>query len=616
MPVCTPSDCPPVTPERMAELHAKYLAERDRRIKQDHNDQYIPTSGKWAKIYEEDPYTPVAPREPITGETDVVILGAGYCGMMVATQLKKAGIDDFYTIDHGGNFGGTWYWNRYPGIQCDNDAYCYLPLLEETGWLPSKKFSDGKEIYDYIQLIADQFEMRDKALFHTLITSLKWDEGIQRWQVTTNRGDEIRARFVIMAGGTLSTPKFPSVRGLHSFKGKMFHTSRWDFEYTGGSWGDPVLTGLKGKKVAILGTGATSIQAVPYLGKYAEHLYVLQRTPSSVDERPNPPTDPDWAASLTPGWQAERQDNFLRAANEIIPPGEPDLICDIWTEINRNINGELESEGWPQIAMDEFFARREAMDFRVMERLRQRVDSIVKDPETAEKLKPYYNFMCKRPLSNNDYYDTFNRPNVTLIDVSHTQGLEEMTEKGFVVDGVEYEVDCMIFASGFEVTGDLKRRWGIETVEGRGGLSIYDKWADGPHTFQGAMTHGFPNMFFSGYIQNGLNGTTTLMFGSQVHHASQIIRQTLDKNMVVAEPTQAAEDAYVARFREVAIDLTQHLEQCTPSYFTNEGDKEPKWFLFRGWGLGWGDWTRMLEHWRSSGELEGLQLEAPKVEAA
>jgi cation diffusion facilitator CzcD-associated flavoprotein CzcO len=336
---------------------------------------------------------------------------------------------------------------------------------------------------------------------------------------------------------------------------------------------------------------------------------VLQRTPSGVDHRPNPPTDAEWAASLKPGWQAARQENFLRAANEVLDRHAPDLICDFWTEINRNLNAEREARGWPDESLEQFFARREMMDFQVMERVRRRVDSIVKDPATAETLKPYYRFMCKRPLSNNDYYETFNRPNVTLIDVSATQGLEAMTEKGFVAAGKEYEIDAMIFASGFEVTSDLRRRWGFDDVIGRNGVSIYDHWADGPRTLHGITTHNFPNMFFTGYVQGGLNGTTTLQFGRQVSHAAWIVRQALDRGIRSVETTQEGQDAYVKRFNEVALDLSGILNDCTPSYFTNEGEKEAKWFLFRGWGLGWDNFQQVLEDWRQKGDFEGMAIE-------
>jgi len=607
---CQTTLVPPPEEIDIPALKEKYRQERDKRMRSEGQEQYASQKDHLTHdTYEHDPFTPVVPRDCLTDEIDVAILGGGWTGILASYHLMQAGVTNFRVIDHAGNFGGTWYWNRYPGIQCDNDAYCYLPLLEETGWLPSKKFSDGKEIYDYIQLIVDKFGFRDKGVFHTLVNGLKWDESIKRWRVSTNRDDEIRARFVIMAGGTLSTPKFPDVPGIHSFKGHKFHTSRWDFDYTGGSWGNPELTELADKRVAILGTGATAIQAVPYLGKYAKELYVLQRTPSSVDERPNPPTDPEWAKSLQPGWQAARQENFLRAANEILPPGAPDLICDFWTEINRNINGELAAEGWPELSMEEFMKRREMMDFQVMERVRRRVDTIVKDKATADALKPWYRFMCKRPLSNNDYYETFNRPNVKLIDVSATQGLEAMTEKGFVAQGVEYEIDCIVFASGFEVTSDLKRRWGIDEVEGRNGVSIYDHWGDGPQTLHGITTHNFPNMFFTGYVQGGLNGTTTLQFGKQVQHASYIISTALKSGYQAVEPTQEAQDEYVRKFHEVAADLSVILNECTPSYFTNEGEKEAKWFLFRGWGLGWDSFQQVLQDWRDAGDLPGMKLD-------
>ena len=590
-------------------LREKYRHERDKRIRSDGQKQYFKPTGAVAANYAVDPHTPVATRAPISEDIDVIVLGAGWGGIMASYHLTQAGVTNFRNVDTAGDFGGVWYWNQYPGIQCDNDAYCYLPLLEETGFMPSKKFADGVEIQQYAKLIATKFGFSDKALFHTHINSLRWDEDIKRWRVGTNRGDDIRARFVVLACGVLNMPKLPGIPGIDTFKGKVFHTARWDYGYTGGSYENPVLDKLADKRVAIVGTGATAIQAVPHLAKYAKALYVIQRTPSSVDERPNPGTNAEWVKSLKAGWQKERQTNFHRAAMEGLRPGEPDLICDIWTEISRNLAAQFEAEGWPQIGLEEFLARRERMDYRVMERLRQRVEQLVADKKTAEALKPYYRFLCKRPLSSDDFYPTFNRPNVELIDVSDTKGVERMTPTGFTANGKDYDVDCMIFASGFEVTSDLYRRWGIDKVEGRGGTSIYDHWSEGPKTLHGTMTHGFPNQFYIGYIQGGLNASVTEQFGKQGHHIAHIIGEALKRGIKSVEPSQKAQDDYVQRFKELEMDLSQFQRECPPGYFNNEGEDRPKWALFRSWGPGWDAFQQVLEEWRVKGDFEGLVLE-------
>lgn len=608
---CDMKCSPTQTPDHVdiPSLREKYRHERDKRLRSDGQKQYFRPTGQVAVNYVADPHKPTQPREPISEEIDVIVLGAGWGGIMAACHLTRAGVTNFRNVDTAGDFGGVWYWNRYPGIQCDNESYCYLPLLEETGFMPSKKFADGWEIHQYCKSIAAEYGFADKALFHTLINTLRWDEKIKRWRVGTNRGDDIRARFVILACGVLNMPKLPGIPGIDKFRGKVFHTARWDYDYTGGSYGKPVLDKLADKRVAILGTGATAIQAVPHLGKYAKHLYVIQRTPSSVDERPNPPTDPDWVKSLKRGWQKERQANFQRAAMEFLQPGEPDLICDIWTEINRNLAAELAAEGWPQLTAQQFMARRESVDYRVMERLRGRVAELVKDPETAEALKPYYRFLCKRPLSSDDFYPTFNRSNVELIDVSETKGVERLTESGFVANGKEYEVDCMIFASGFEVTSDLNRRWGIDVVEGRGGKSIYDHWREGPKTLHGTMTHGFPNQFYIGYIQGGLNASVTVQFGMQGYHIAHVISDVLKRGAAVVEPSQEAQDEYVRHFEAMEIDLSEFQQQCPPSYFNNEGEAKPKWALFRAYGPGWDGFQKLLGDWRDQGDLKGLVIE-------
>ncbi len=603
---CKTSDVPKPTEIDIPALKRKYQQERDKRLKAKGSEAIFRPAVENQQRYAIDPHQARIDRKPITEELDVVVLGAGFSGILASYHLMQAGVQNIRNIDQAGDFGGVWYWNRYPGIQCDNDAYCYLPLLEETGFIPSKKFSDGAEIYQYCRSLAAQFGFRDKALFHTLITALRWDKASNRWQIKTNRGDTLRAKFVIMACGVLNMPKLPSIPGIDEYRGEMFHTARWNYNYTGGSYTQPALNKLTDKRVAIVGTGATAIQAIPALAKYAKQLYVVQRTPSSVDERPNPPTDPAWMQGLEPGWQAARKANFQRAAMEAFLPGEPDLVCDIWTEVSRNLASELADEGWPALAIEEFVARREIVDFQVMERLRRRVDTLVNDPKTAEALKPYYRFLCKRPLSNNDYYACFNQSNVELVDVSGSQGLEQMTETGFVSNGTEYPVDCMIFASGFEVSSELERRWGIDVIAGRDGKSLYDRWRGGPLTLHGAMTHGFPNQFFIGYIQGGLNATTTEQFGRQAYHISYIVAEALQRGLKTVEPSLEAQIKYVRHFEDVEVDTSQFQRECTPSYFTNEGQVKAPWSLLRGYGLGWTAFEQKLEDWRNKGDLDGL----------
>jgi cation diffusion facilitator CzcD-associated flavoprotein CzcO len=602
---CLPSICPPVDAIDIPALREKYAAEKNRRLRKEGQAQYSPLSGVVGDPAT-DPYRPVTPRAALDEDLDALVIGSGWGGIKAAYYLTKEGVGNVRNIDTAGDFGGVWYWNQYPGVQCDNDAYCYLPLLEEMGFMPSKKFSDGAEIQAYARSIAERFGFADKALFHTQVTSLKWDESIQRWQVGTNSGDAIRARFVVVASGVLNMPKLPSVKGIDKFKGKIFHTSRWDYGYTGGSYRNPVLGKLADKRVALLGTGATAIQAVPPLAKYAQQLYVIQRTPSTVDGRPNPPTDSAWAASLQPGWQKARQANFHRGAQEVYQPGETDQICDIWTEINRNLSAELAAAG-VEVTMEEFMAKREEMDFRVMERLRARCDELVNDPATAEALKPYYHHMCKRPLSSDQFYPVFNQPNVQLVDVSDELGLSEMTENGFIAGGQEYEIDCMIFASGFEVTSDLERRWSIGTFEGRGGVSIYDHWRDGPATLHGITTRNFPNMGFIGYIQGGINSSVTEHFGRQGAHFAWIVGQALKQGIKVVEPSQEGQDAYVKTYNEIKLDVSEMSARCPPGYFNNEGG-ENKWALFPGWGYGWDHFEAMLADWRGAGDMAGMEL--------
>lgn len=605
---CKPTDIPSIDEIDIPAILKKYRYERDRRLHPEGQSQYGEPEGAFANIYDSDPYTPLTSREPVSEDIDVAVLGGGFGGVLSAYHLKQAGISNICNIDHAGDFGGCWYWNRYPGVECDNDAYVYFPLLEEMGYMPSRKFAPGYEIREYIQSIARKTGLYERALFHTRITALRWDESIRRWRISTNRGDDIRARFVIMSVGPLNKPKLPGIPGLKEFQGKIFHTARWDYDFTGGSQQNPELDRLRDKRVAVIGTGASAIQIVPHLGRHAKQLYVIQRTPSSVDERNNQETDPEWVKTLKPGWHQEYLLNFQRGLFSGFERGELDLICDIWTEINRNISYEREKAGWPEMTLEQMLELRGEHDHRTMERLRRRVDSLVEDSGTAEALKPYYRFLCKRPCSNDYYYSTFNRPAVKLIDVSDTRGLGRMTGNGFVHQGEEYPVDCMILASGFEMTSDLKKRWGIDVIEGRDGLSIYDHWDNGYRTLHGMSSHGFPNQFFIGFIQGGVHASTTETFGQQGKHIAYIIKQTLERGANVVEPSQKAQDDWVNHIHETQFDIEAFQRECTPGYYNNEGEKKFRYFLGEGYGPGPYAFRALIEEWRSEGSMRGMVL--------
>lgn len=606
MPKCAPTQTPQTD---HAALRAKYLLERDKRLRGEGQKQYLEAEGEFEEYYEADPYTPVVPRPPISQDIDVAILGGGLSGLITAARVKQAGVTGFRVIELGGDFGGAWYWNRYPGIQCDTDCYCYLPMLEEVGYIPKQKYSFGDEVFEHCQRIGKHFGLYDHAIFSTLIRSMEWDESIRRWRIGTNRGDDIRARFVVMCQGPFNRPKLPGIPGIRDFRGHTFHTARWDYAYTGGDMSGG-LDKLADKRVAVIGTGASGIQVVPHLARSARHLYVFQRTPSYIDERGNVPTDPEWVKTLEPGWQKERQRNFHTAAFEAFAPGQPDLVCDGWTEVSRNLAAHLDAtDGWAALADPEkFMELREIQDYRAMQRLRDRVDTVVEDERTARALKPYYRFLCKRPCFNDAYLPTFNRPNVTLVDVSDTKGVERITENGIIAHGVEHEVDCVIFASGFEITTDLDRRLGIRPFAGRDGLSLYDHWAKGYRTLHGVMSHGFPNQFFTGFLQGGVTASTTAMFEQQARHIAYIIKETVARGASTVEPSEEAQDQWCATVRETAVDNTNFQRECTPGYYNNEGEQQIRSHLGEPYWPGFYALEDLLQAWRDTGEMRGLVL--------
>ncbi|WP_293679194.1 NAD(P)/FAD-dependent oxidoreductase [uncultured Phenylobacterium sp.] len=586
-------------------LRQKYQAERDKRLRPEGNDQYVEVKGKFAH-YLDDPYVKREERAPLTDQVDVAIIGAGFGGLLAGARLREAGVKDIRVIEAGGDFGGTWYWNRYPGAQCDIESYCYLPLVEELGYMPKEKYSFAPEIYEHSQRIAKHYNLYENAAFQTRVTGMTWDDKTALWTITTDRGDAMKARFVISCTGPLNRPKLPSIPGIDTFKGHTFHTSRWDYEYTGGNH-QGGLTKLRDKRVAIIGTGATAIQSVPFLGEYAKQLYVFQRTPSSVDLRGNKPTDVDWFKTLKPGWQRERRLNF----NNMVTgqPVEEDMVQDGWTEIFRTLAAGFALGAGEKFSMEDGALGAEIADFKKMNQVRRRVDDTVKNPEAAEKLKPWYRQMCKRPTFNDDFLPTFNRPNVELVDTSEGKGVERITEKGLIANGVEYEVDCIIFATGFEVGTSWWRRQGYDPV-GKGGVKLSEHWGEGMKTLHGFFSHNFPNYFLMGMSQNGGSVNLTHVLDDQAQHITWLIGEVEKRQKRYLEPTAEAEHEWVEELRKLAVMNTSFLEACTPGYYNAEGK------IGQGGGMGFpqtytpgaGAFNALLAKWRENTDMPGLTL--------
>ena len=586
-------------------LRQKYRVERDRRIRADGTAQYVETTGEFAQ-YLDDPYAdPDFTREPIVEAVEVVIAGGGFGGLLTAARLKEEGVDDFRIIERAGDFGGTWYWNRYPGAACDTEAYIYMPLLEETGYIPTEKYAKAPELYEHCRRIGRHFDLYPRAVFQTAIQEIRWDDAADRWTVTTDRDDTFTARFVVMAGGTtLGRPKLPGVPGVGTFKGHTFHTSRWDYDYTGGD-SSGGMTGLKNKRVGVIGTGATAVQCVPHLGDWARELYVFQRTPSSVDVRGNRPTDPAWASSLKPGWHRERMDNF----STIISGGdfEVDLVNDGWTDLIGNILLSARRRAKAGEVVEDPEALVQLADYQKMEQVRARVDAVVKDRATAEALKPWYNQFCKRPCFHDDYLPTFNRPNVHLVD-TNGKGVERLTETGVVVEGREYELDCLIYATGFEVGVDYLRSTGFE-VYGRGGQSLTGKWKDGAATLHSIVTRGFPNAFVLSTLQSGQSANFQHILDEKAKHIAHIIAQARERGIKTLEPTAEAEQDWVNTIVKLAVGRQPFLQECTPGYYNNEGGElDMRVARNNQYWRGPIAFIRLLDRWRADGTMPGLEL--------
>jgi len=597
-------------------LRRRYREERDKRLRPDANEQYVEVAGEFSDFVD-DPYVDEPDeRAPLTDDSDVIVIGGGFGGLLMAARLRMAGVEDIRIVEKAGDLGGTWYWNRYPGAACDVESYIYLPLLEEVGTIPKEKYSRAEEIFDHARNLGKHFDLYRNAVFQTTVTEVVWDEDAARWVVHTNRNDRMRTRFLYMANGPLHRPKLPGIPGIDTFRGHTFHTSRWDYSYTGGD-ARGNLTGLGDKSVGIVGTGATAVQVVPHVGASAKQTYVFQRTPSSIFERHNRPTDPEWVRALEPGWQQARMDNFnLLVSGQ---SAEEDLVADHWTDTLRMAAQVIEETGVDSSALspDQLSELFELGDMMKMQGVRDRVGKLVSDPKTAEALKPYYRLWCKRPCFDADYLDTFNRPNVELVD-THGKGVDRITDNAVIVDGVEYPVDCLIFATGFEVGTDYTRRSQYDAV-GRNGLRLSEKWAEGFLTFQGFHTHGFPNLFTIHSAQGGFTPNYPHFLDQQARHLAHIVSHCLLNGIDTIEATQQAEDAWVEECLEKAQPALDFSRDCTPGYYNNEGNVGTrKALLSSAYGGGAIAYWKILEAWRESGEFTGLTMtqhaERPEAE--
>ena len=528
--------------EYYEEIKKKFGEERDLRLnyRPEGTAQYTSDlSGSLAR-YEIDPFGSAVPaREPINDTVEVLFIGGGFSALLTSARLRERGVESIRIVERGADVGGTWYWNRYPGVACDVVAYDYLPLLDETGYVPTRHYARGDEIFTYCQTIAKRYNLYELAVFQTTVTSTVWEEAEQMWHLTTDRGDHMKARFVICANGTLSKPKLSKIQGMETFKGYSFHTSRWDYEYTG-----PDLSRLSDKVVGIIGTGATAVQAIPELGANAKELYVFQRTPSSIDIRDDWETDPEWAKRLKPGWQAKRRAK-ARMEPELTPEQKARYVA---------------------MSREEKIRRQENANIDAMMRIHKRIEETIKDKATAEALKPWYMLMCKRPCFHNEYLPTFNLPNVHLID-TRGKGINEINEKGPLFEGKQYELDVLIYATGFEV-----QKTGIyNQIVGEGGRELNDKYASGIRTMLGIHTQGYPNLFIMGGYQASFQFNLTDMLQAQGDHIAVCIDYARRNGHHAIDVTPESEEWWVQEVIAHRGKTTRN-QDCTPGYYNFEGE--------------------------------------------
>ncbi|MBT4688787.1 MAG: NAD(P)/FAD-dependent oxidoreductase [Rhodospirillaceae bacterium] len=531
---------------------------------------YMAMEGEFSKYLEDVYSAPPIEREALDDTCEILVVGAGFAGLILWYKLQAAGFTDVRFCERGGDVGGTWYWNRYPGIACDVESYSYLPLLEEMGYFPTMKFASGFEILEYCQQMAEKYGFYDRCLFHTTVGETTWDQDTGRWTVTTDRGDKMRARYVVLANGILTTPRLARIDGMETYQGDAFHTSRWDYNVD-----------LKDKRVGIIGTGATAVQAIPELAKIVKELYVFQRTPSSIDVRDQRETTEEeievWKQE--PGWARARRERLATiSSGRTALKGNDDFLSGKVADFKER------KEHKTVLSAEELMAKQLDSNFRIMEQIRARVDETVKDPKTAAALKPYYTYGCKRPAFHDEFLTTFNMPHVTLVDTAPI-GVTEINTKGVVHEGTEYPVDVLIYATGFQWMATAT----FEMMIGQNGQSLRDKWlAEGTKTFLGLHSEGFPNLLIMSGPQGG-GGQFNFTRGIEAHtdYVVWMMKTLREQGDGIFDIKKEPENIYAEHCREADTN-TRPLRDCV-SYYNGEGNAEPGSLAYYGGPQKWHD---------------------------
>ena len=490
----------------------------------------------------------------------------------------------------------------------------YLPFLEETGYTPKERFSYGPEIREQIARVVKQWDLIPHAYFHTEITAMDWDESLRRWHVHTNQLDHFIAQFVVLATGTFHELKLPGLPGLESFEKPHFHSSRWNYDITGGSPTDWKLDKLADKTVGIIGTGASAVQLVPQLAKNAKKLYVFQRTPVSISLRENTPTrdDPAICAMVQKeGWQRARMDEFANILQGVITDRDCSALEGVDVLTVRALVKEAEESG-ATLRMEEIPKLLQMADFRVMEKIRNVIANTVRDQATAESLKPWYPFMCKRPAFSNDYLEAFNRPNVELVDTDG-RGVTRLTQTSVVANEREYPVDLLVYSTGFdyETDADFYHRTGIRMV-GTSGRTMDEAVTErgGPATLFGIHFREFPNLLNIGPAQAGVTANWTQTTYVAGEHIAAVIAHVLrqkERGTEVIEPLEETVENWGRQVEEGHEMRLQVNASCPPGYYNKQGRPQDISSRMAYYPKGIMEWQKVMREWREEGNMKGME---------